>query len=375
MAEYYSNSISRKRRRKSRAYSGKTLALFLLDIVVTLAMALLIFATVATIICQYISPEKSGVLSTLVLGAPIFYLLDIVVMFYWVVRWRWYRAAVMIGVVVLGLFYLSRYYKIDIDRHYDTSFKEYRHIKVMTYNVFEGKEAELPAYIKRHNPDILCLQEMNIGTDNWNTLTETYKTTYKPKVSTSGNQILTKYRIIRSGEIEGLERKSAVWADLKIKDDTVRVVSLHLKSTSIRPEDTQFLEKHQYLLDSQRESKLRSIVGRLTENNCKRAVQAEAVADFLAQSPYMTIVCGDFNDVPLSYTYNRIARNLDDTFSKMADGFAYTYNTKYRLLRIDNILVSPSVEVVSYEVDNDVDFSDHYPVIVRLNLPVREKID
>ena len=113
---------------------------------------------------------------------------------------------------------------------------------------------------------------------------------------------------------------------------------------------------------------MRSIVERLVENNRKRALQADAIADFLEKSPYQTIVCGDFNDVPLSYTYNRIARGLDDTFSKQADGFAYTYNTRYRLLRIDNILVSPSIEVVSYEVDNKVDLSDHYPVVSRLKI-------
>jgi endonuclease/exonuclease/phosphatase family metal-dependent hydrolase len=72
--------------------------------------------------------------------------------------------------------------------------------------------------------------------------------------------------------------------------------------------------------------------------------------------------------VPLSYTYNTIANGLKDTFSEKANGFAYTYNTSYKLLRIDNILVSPSVEVVSYEVDNKVDFSDHYPVISRVKL-------
>ena len=151
-----------------------------------------------------------------------------------------------------------------------------------------------------------------------------------------------------------------------MKEDTIRVVSLHLQSTSIRPEDTQFLEKHEYILDSERENKLRSIVKRLSDNNSKRAVQAECVADFLKKSPYKTIVCGDFNDVPLSYTYNSIARGLNDTFSERAEGFAYTYDTKYHLLRIDNILVSPSIEVVSYEVDNEVDLSDHYPVISRV---------
>lgn len=373
MAEFYSNSINRRKRGKKRSYSGKSIALFLLDIVATIAMLLLLFATITATICQYISPEKSGVLSVISLGVPILYLLDIVVMFYWVVRWRWYRATAMIVAVVLGLFYLSRYYKIEIDRKYDTSYRERLYTKVMSYNVHEGKAEGLVSYIEKHNPDILCLQEMSVVGDNWNALAERYKTTYNPGESAGGNQILSKYRIIRSGNIDGLDRRNGVWADLRVKDDTIRVINLHLQSTSIRREDTSFLEEHKYIADKERESKLRSIVGRLMENNRKRALQAESVAKFLEGTTGTIIVCGDFNDVPLSYTYNIIADNLDDTFSKMADGFAYTYDTKYHLLRIDNILVSPSVEVVSYEVDNEVDFSDHYPVVSRIKLNSNSK--
>lgn len=365
MAEYYTNSINRSKKRKKRVYSGKSFILFILDIVVTLAMLLLIFSTITAIVCQYISPEKSGVLSVISIGAPIIYLFDIVVMFYWVVRWRWYRAVAMMAVVVLGLFYLSRYYKIDVDRHYNTSFSERNYTKIMTFNVLEGKDKGLVRYIDSHNPDILCLQEMS-NVDNVTVLCDKYKSTKEEGDSAVHNHIFSRYRILRSGAIEGLPRRNGVWADLRVKDDTIRVVSLHLQSTSIRPEDTQFLEKHEYILDSERENKLRSIVKRLSDNNSKRAVQAESVADFLKKSPYKTIVCGDFNDVPLSYTYNSIAQGLNDTFSERAVGFAYTYDTKYHLLRIDNILVSPSIEVVSYEVDNEVDLSDHYPVISRV---------
>jgi endonuclease/exonuclease/phosphatase family metal-dependent hydrolase len=235
----------------------------------------------------------------------------------------------------------------------------------MSYNVCEGRKGNLADYIFSHKPDILCLQEIATNTDHWARLTEQYNSTYD-KFPYSSNQILSKHKIIRKGEIDGLHPMNGVWADLKVKNDTVRVVSLHLQSTAIRPEDTQFLERHKYILDKERETKLRSIVERLVENNCKRAEQAERVAEFLDNTPYQTIVCGDFNDVPLSYTYNRIAKHLEDTFSKMAEGFTYTYNTRYRLLRIDNILVSPSVEVVSYEVDNEVELSDHYPVISRV---------
>ena len=366
MADYYSNSFGSRKKRRRKTLSSKALTLFLCDAVATALMLLLVISTFTTIICQYITPEKSGFLSVLAIGAPIIYLLDIVVMFYWIVRWRWYRALAMIVVVLTGLCYVPRYYKFDIERHYDVSFKERRYTKIMTYNVCEGRAEGLSDYITKHNPDILCLQEMYTGSDNWRALAEKYKSTDVSVPYNGGNHILTKYRILRSGEVPNLERRNGVWADIKIKEDTVRVVSLHLQSTSIRSNDIHFLEQHGYITDTARDGKLRSIVGRLEENNAKRAAQALAVRDFVKKTPYKSIVCGDFNDVPLSYTYNIIAKPFTDTFSEKASGFAYTYDTKYALLRIDNILVSPVFEVVSYEVDNEVKFSDHYPVISRI---------
>lgn len=368
MADVYSNGISRRRTGENKKYSGWTLALFILDVFVMLLMALLVFSTLAVIICQYISPAKSGILSTISLCSPVIYLFDVLVMFYWIVRWRWYLALTMILTVFLGLFYLSRYYKIDVDRQYPSSFNDNHYTKIMTYNVHEGKKAEFIDYITTHNPDILCVQEMTIGSNNWNTLTDTYQTTYKPNVGTGGNQILSKYKIIRSGDIGDLPRRTATWADLSVRGDTIRVVSLHLQTTSIKPEDTHFIEDHEYLSDSARQDKLRSIVRRLVKNNQKRAEQAKMVADFLAETHYKVILCGDFNDTPLSYTYRLLAKGLDDTFSEQAYGFAYTYNTQYKLLRIDNILVSPEIEVHSYEVDNNIDLSDHYPVISRVKI-------
>lgn len=366
MADFYSDGLGRSRHREVKSRSRGEFWMFILDVIITVAMLLLLFASLTILICQYVSPAKSGVLSVIALGAPIIYLLDVAVMLYWIVRMKWFRASAMALIVVVGLFYLSRYYKLEIDRAYETKYSERKYTKVMTYNVYEGVKDGLFDYIATHNPDILCLQEINENSYNWMALEEMFGNTTINRSAISGNQILTKYRIVRKGEIEGLSTSAGIWADVRIKSDTVRVIGLHLKSTSIKPEDTKFLESHEYLLDSDRDSKLRSIAGRLSENNRKRAVQAKIVEEFIENSPYKVIVCGDFNDVPLSYTYQTIAKRLNDAFSEMAVGFAYTYNTRYKLLRIDNILVSPEIEVASYEVDNKVDLSDHYPVIARL---------
>lgn len=368
MAEYYTQGIRRtKRRRTTKCRSGKEWALLLLDIAVTIVMAVLLFATVTTVVVQYISPARTGVLSVLALVAPVVYLLDVVVLLYWVARWRWRFAVVALVPVVVGLFYVSRHYRADIMRDHDTKYIERRFTKVLTYNVREGRNEGLVDTILTIRPDIICLQEITTNSDNWKGLAEHYNTTHRDG-DDSSNQILSRYRILKSGLIDTLPRNRALWADLRIDKDTVRVISLHLRSTAIRKEDTQFLENHEYILDDERKTKLHSIVSRLVENNRHRAVQAEAVSKFVASTKHPVILCGDFNDVPLSYTYYIISRGLKDTFSEMADGYAYTYDTTYGLLRIDNIFVSPSIEVISYEVYNDMAFSDHYPVVARLKI-------
>ena len=281
MAEYYTQGIRRtKRRRTTKRRSGREWALLLLDIAVAIVMAVLLFATLTTVVVQYISPARTGVLSVLALVAPVVYLLDVVVLLYWVARWRWRFAVVALVPVVVGLFYVSRHYRADIMRDHDTKYIERRFTKVLTYNVREGRNEGLVDTILTIRPDIICLQEIATNSDNWKGLAERYNTTHRDG-DDSSNQILSRYRIVKSGLIDTLPRNRALWADLRIDKDTVRVISLHLRSTAIRKEDTQFLENHEYILDNERKTKLHSIVSRASRGGVEVCGFDEAPCDFV----------------------------------------------------------------------------------------------
>ena len=345
MAEYYTSGINRKQKRRKRR-STKSLWMLLLDVLFYLFMIFMVVASLMAVIVQYISPAKVGVCSVVALVAPIIYLLDIAVLLYWVIRWRWVWVAVMAVVVFIGTLYAPRYYVADIMRDHTTKYVERHYTKILSYNIKCGPTPELVDRIKAIQPDIACFQEVLVNKESWLLLADKYNTTWSEGES-NGCHIATRYRILRTGLIGSLPRKRGVWADLRIGDDTVRVVNLHLRSTSIRAEDTNFLENHKYILDNERKTKLGSIVARLTENNIARAEQAKEVEEFLKNTKTKVILCGDFNDVPLSYAYNTILGDLKDAFVEGGDGYAYTYNTAYRLLRIDNIFLSPEIEVVS----------------------------
>ena len=72
--------------------------------------------------------------------------------------------------------------------------------------------------------------------------------------------------------------------------------------------------------------------------------------------------------MPLSYTYNHIAEGLNDTFQEQGAGYSHTFKGFFNLMRIDYILVSDIINVVSYEADDEAEYSDHYPVICRLKI-------
>jgi hypothetical protein len=164
--------------------------------------------------------------------------------------------------------------------------------------------------------------------------------------------IYSRYPIISASRIDTL--KNYVWADIVIKkdknnEDTIRVFNNHLHSTAIRRDDNEYIENHDFL-EGDSVGKMRSMVNRLTDNNRIRAEQADTLASLVAASPYPVIVCGDFNDTPVSYTYRTIARKLNDSYRKVGRGYSHTYRGFFDMLRIDYILFSDEFEPLSYEV-------------------------
>ncbi len=103
---------------------------------------------------------------------------------------------------------------------------------------------------------------------------------------------------------------------------------------------------------------------RLRENSVLRAAQVDSIAQVVGATRTRRIVCGDFNDTPMSYVYRTMARGLRDAFRECGSGYSHTFRGFYNMLRIDYVL-SSGFEPLSYEV-LPVDYSDHHPVVVRL---------
>ncbi len=360
MGDYYKSSYTSSggRRRNQRSATG-----LIIDIFVGVITLVVVALFLTTLFVPSLDPRQHGEVSTLGLVAPIIYAMQAALTLYWIVRWRPFIAVVMVFVSLLGVFQLSLFYKLELRRVYSEPNLKPRYdkkaLKVMSYNVRsfidDNRERQLDSIvkiIKAVNPDILCLQEMGFS-DIADSLLEPLKPMPHSLSRVNLSPVIySRYPIIKASRMDTL--KNFVWADIVIKkdknnEDTIRVFNNHLHSTAIRRDDSNYIENHEYL-EGDSLGKVHSMVKRLTENNRVRAEQADTLAALVAASPYPVIVCGDFNDTPVSYTYRTVARKLNDPYRKVGRGYSHTYRGFFDMLRIDYIFYSDEFEALSYEV-------------------------
>ena len=110
---------------------------------------------------------------------------------------------------------------------------------------------------------------------------------------------------------------------------------------------------------------MRRILGNIRQAFIKRAEQVEILRNEIENSPYPVIVCGDFNDTPVSYTYKNLKKDLKDSFVESGKGMGTSYQEFILPLRIDFILHDQKLLSDGYQV-RDVDYSDHKPVQANL---------
>ena len=78
------------------------------------------------------------------------------------------------------------------------------------------------------------------------------------------------------------------------------------------------------------------------------------------------IMCGDHNDTPISYTYQKTARNLNSAFRESGNGIGVSYNQKGFFFRIDHVFISEDWESCKTYIDTQMEMSDHYPLVTYL---------
>jgi len=293
---------------------------------------------------------------------------------------------VSLAVFALGVWNVTLFFKPGFTRDYADHSADRSLVNVTSYNVrgmlmdgpgtsgaLRSSIPQVAAAVDSLRPDVLCLQEFR-STPEYSAarFEERLRGVYNYKTVRGdfswGNAIYSKFPIARSGLIEFEDTSNSIlWADVVVRRDTLRVFNAHLQTTAVKATDEQYLVDMDFVSGDDDSSRLKGILGRLRDNYVIRAAQADTLAARIASSPHAVVVCGDFNDTPVSWAYRRISRGLDDSFREAGRGYGHTYRGFFDLLRIDYMLHSRSIECVEYRSPS-FDNSDHNPVAVRLRI-------
>jgi endonuclease/exonuclease/phosphatase family metal-dependent hydrolase len=259
------------------------------------------------------------------------------------------------------------------------------HFDILEHKTHPETKQKMLQLIKEYQPDIACFQEM-VGSDSIRKAINyipdimeadgfsEYHYSYNPKLNFDGDHhfgiiIFSKYPIINKQTISFFPHdynSIFQYTDVVKGTDTIRVFNIHLQSLKFTNTNLEYIDNPS-MTDEEDLKKSKSLISKLKKGFLHRKEQAERIRAEIDKSPYPVMVCGDFNDVPNSYAYRTIGSGLQNTFAEKGSGIGRTFSGISPTLRIDNIFVSQSYDVLQYTRINKK-LSDHFPVIADVQL-------
>lgn len=236
--------------------------------------------------------------------------------------------------------------------------------RLLTYNVHRcvGMDrrldvARIAAVIAEHEPDIVCLQELDVGrartgyVDQARSIADQlamqvhFHAAMRVEAELYGDAILTPHpeRLVKSGAlptirgVPGLEPRGALWAKIEIGGVALNVINTHL-----------------------------GLVPR------EQRLQAAALCgpEWLAHPECVgpTILTGDFNATSITRPYQAIAARLADCQRTLQlRPSVKTFPSNFPAIRIDHCFISPEVVVTAVRAPLSPmarAASDHLPLVV-----------
>ena len=355
---------------------------------VTLNIIVVIFFLLACL-CPYLNPAEWWVIGFMGLLFPYLTLVLLLLIIFWFIvkpRIAW----ISIITLVIGYQQIS----VAFGRHPARVFvknKEVNTFRIINWNVqsFNGisknKEAkklvrnDIEKSIEAYDPDIICLQEFNTSSitgeqsDNIALFSKKFpyyffsadyersKGMYK-----SGCIIFSKSPIIFSEKVKFPVAESLIYADIVKGKDTIRVFTTHLQSYKFKKEDYESIDNISSTNDAAVLASM-NVFRKMKLAFKRRGAQVDIVKNVIVRPIYPSVICGDFNDVPNSYTYFNIRGDRQDAFLEKQLGFGKTFIGLAPTLRIDYMLPDNNFNILQCELV-DENLSDHLMLVTDLQI-------
>ena len=327
----------------------------------------------------YIPPVRWIIPAFLGLFFPALLVAQIGVTIFWLLAWDKRRLLLVAAVWLISLPQILVYFQIS--RAEKSLGTEEESLRILSYNVcafgFKPHTKTSPnatlQYIKSSGADIVCIQEAMLNQNPWagvvsktlrSYLDEDYPYINVIRVNRGGSTLalLSKYPIKEAKEIPLPSWvNGAVAYKVDIRGKETLVINVHLESFRLHRVDG---EDYLRLAKDGDAVRLKDALrAKLSPTFRSHNIQANIIHDLIQRyGSGRVIVCGDFNDTPLSYARYKIGEGLEDAFVSKGNGLGITFHTRPFFVRIDHILFGPAFRALRCEVDKTASESDHYPI-------------
>lgn len=290
--------------------------------------------------------------------------------------WAIFRRSSSFWIPLLIL--LPAFFVIDRYWAFHTPSEEESELRMISYNVgrfeIERVEGELSkedrrdfifSKLRAEDADVICLQEFRVEAyEDVKAVCKRYFPRYEcayyafPDAhSKVGNVTLSRYPIL-SKSFQTFEGSTnlILYTDVRLKQKNIRIYNCHLQSYSVSlPGLIKTVDEG--------EEYLRTTGAKMRNSILRRPRQVDEILKNIQKCPLESLVCGDFNDTPMSHTYFALQRGHKDSFAEAGNGFGASYYYFWPLLRIDYLLYGESLRAIAHKSPHWI-YSDHYPVIV-----------
>lgn len=338
----------------------------------------------------YFEVEDYPVISVSALAFPLLFVITFILWTVWLVWRKWRTAIIMILPFLICIQQIYAFFPLGGIIPKKESGREGNKFTLLTYNIMQWedfKQRELPynptmSAVIKMDADIVALQEcysfeMNKSGCNISLtqLDSLYKKYPYRVVSTRDLALLSKYPIVSTSNISA-DSYSYAAAKYEVElpcGDIVTLFNVHLQSIGLSDDDK---AEYQSVVSKQIiEEKVDSIKGtlkylrhfvypKLAAANVSRAAQARIINAIVKKEAGRVVLCGDFNDIPYSFSYRKIKGRMKDLYTERGFGPAITFHANKLYFRIDQVLYKGNLVPLDIS-KKSYPCSDHYPLIAK----------
>lgn len=341
----------------------------------------------------FISPAKVPYLALFSLTAPFAVIVNIIFIVLWL--FSSHRSRLLLSLlaliagykVVITLFGFNYFGENDMSRRPGT-------IKIMSWNAHgmgifnkpqdKAFDQRILNFLHEENPDILCLPEYCLSKENAmkpyaGKITENghyVDFRFQPDNSLNnkvylGTAVFSKYPFKNYVTHQLADWIYMMQGDVELPDSSImRVFFVHLTTFGLSDKDKDYIDdvKRRNTDIENDVERSKGFISKFNNAFAKRAAEADKASRIISESPYPVLLCGDFNDLPGSYTYTTLRGQLKDAFLEKGKGFGRSYNRILPTLRIDHFFYDPrALRLIGFQCPPTT-LSDHNPLITNFEI-------